>query len=122
MNLYTIDKKTKYLVYLSIFILFVCSLSWNLYKQQSSYIEILKSIAQTSLAKDKIFRMWAASHGGVYVPVNENTLPNPYLSYIQDRDIVVGDKNMTLMNPAYMLRQMMDNYAGMGESGFGIVS
>ncbi|RJQ67900.1 MAG: DUF3365 domain-containing protein, partial [Desulfobacteraceae bacterium] len=62
--------------------------------------------------KDKAARMWAASHGGVYVPVTEATPPNPYLVHIPDRDVLTPTgKHLTLMNPAYMAREMMTHYA-----------
>jgi signal transduction histidine kinase len=57
--------------------------------------------------KDIAFRRWAASHGGFYVTPDEMTPRNPYLSKVRNRDIVTtnGD-SLTLMNPAYMLRQL----------------
>jgi signal transduction histidine kinase len=48
----------------------------------------------------------------VYVPVNERTPRNPYLGHIPERDITTkSGKALTLMNPAYMVRQMMKEYA-----------
>lgn len=57
-----------------------------------------------------IFRAWVASHGGVYVPVSEHTKPNPYLE-IPERDISApSGKALTLMNPAYVTRQIYEDY------------
>lgn len=57
--------------------------------------------------KDILYRRWVTMHGGVYVPVSEITEPNPYLDYIPDRDIITpSGKQLTLMNPAYMSRQI----------------
>jgi hypothetical protein len=39
-------------------------------------------------------------HGGIYAPVSPKNQPNPYLKDIKDRDIKIGDKNLTLINPA----------------------
>nr|NQU90952.1 DUF3365 domain-containing protein [Bacteroidota bacterium] len=59
--------------------------------------------------KDVIYRRWASEHGGVYVKVDSNTPPNPYLSNIEDRDIIVDSNlHLTLMNPAYMTRQVYE--------------
>ncbi len=59
--------------------------------------------------KDLVYRRWAASHGGVYVPVTAETPPNPHLAHLPDRDITTPDgKNLTLMNPAYMIRQVQE--------------
>ncbi len=42
------------------------------------------------------------------------TPPSTYLSHIPERDIItVSGKKLTLMNPAYMLRQMIDEYSGL---------
>lgn len=61
--------------------------------------------------KDVALRKWAARHGGVYVPVDERTRPNPALSHIAERDISTPSGiKLTLMNPAYLLRQVMDEY------------
>lgn len=65
-------------------------------------------MAQASFEKDLLFRHWAAMHGGVYVPVTRGTLPNPYLN-VPERDIVTpSGRRLTLMNPAYMTRQIYE--------------
>lgn len=70
--------------------------------------------AKAHFRKDQAFRLWASVHGGVYVPDNARTPPNPSLAHIPDRDIQTkSGKHLTLMNPAYMLRQMMDEYGDM---------
>ncbi len=67
--------------------------------------------AQTVLNKDLSFRTWAAMHGGVYIPPTDKTPPNPYLDFLSDRDIVTTEgKSLTLMNPAYMIRQVMQEF------------
>jgi len=65
--------------------------------------------AQASYNKDLVYRRWAAEHGGVYVPISENTPPNSYLQNIPDRDVTTpsGEK-LTLINPAYMTRQVYE--------------
>jgi PAS domain S-box-containing protein len=75
-------------------------------------LEMASNEACAYFNKDQSFRLWAALHGGVYVPVNERTQPNPYLSHIPERDIMTpSGKPFTLMNPAYMLRQIMEEYS-----------
>ena len=56
----------------------------------------------------EITRDWSSSHGGVYVPVTAETQPNPYLLHPK-RDIVddLGRK-LTLINPAFMTRQIAE--------------
>ena len=56
----------------------------------------------------EITRDWSARHGGVYVPVTAQTQPNPYLLHPK-RDIVDGDgRKLTLVNPAFMTRQIAE--------------
>jgi PAS domain S-box-containing protein len=74
--------------------------------------EMVKREAMIHFNKDLAARIWASSHGGVYVPVTDETPPNPFLSHVPDRDMKTpGGTSLTLMNPAYMIRQMMDHYA-----------
>ncbi len=81
-------------------------------QEQKKAEEIALSTARAALTQDKIFRLWATSHGGFYVPITKKTPPNPALAHIPNRDLYVNDKNLTLMNPAYALRQMMSDYRG----------
>lgn len=44
--------------------------------------------------------------GGVYVPVTEQVQPDPYISYIPERDVrTPSGRLLTLINPALMVRQ-----------------
>jgi hypothetical protein len=59
--------------------------------------------------KDILYRQWATGHGGVYVPVTPDTPPNPYLEGIVERDIITpSGRKLTLLNPAYMSRQVYE--------------
>lgn len=83
------------------------SLGWNLYQIKQHTLEMVRSQARTIYERDVIYRRWNAGHGGVYVPVTEETQPNPYLSHIPERDVTTtSGKSLTLMNPAYMTRQV----------------
>lgn len=76
---------------------------------RSTVLDIGRSMAQVSFEKDLLFRRWAAKHGGVYVPVTGKTLPNPYLKNMPERDISTpSGKKLTLLNPAYMSRQIFE--------------
>ena len=68
--------------------------------------------AVAHISKDLTFRLWVTSHGGLYVPPDEQTPPNPYLK-IPNRDVeTTTGKRLTLMNPAYVLRQIQQQYGG----------
>ncbi len=84
----------------------VASLLWNLYEQREKILNIARNSAQITFENDVLYRKWAAKQGGVYVPVSEHTLPNPYL-HVSDRDITTSSGlSLTLVNPAYMARQV----------------
>jgi len=92
--------------------LVVASVAVNLYQVRAHTRELAKMEAQTTFNKDQAFRFWATNHGGVYVPPSESTPPNPYLSHIPDRDIELpSGKKLTLMNPAYIIKQAMAEYS-----------
>ncbi|MDD2914013.1 MAG: DUF3365 domain-containing protein [Gallionella sp.] len=85
---------------------------WSYNTHQQRVLELAKVEAATNINKDWSFRLWATSHGGVYVPPDEKTPPNPYLANLPDRDIITENgKRLTLMNPAYVLRQIMQGYS-----------
>ena len=79
--------------------------------------EMAKNEAYGNFNKDQALRFWGTMHGGIYVPATDKTPPNPYLRHIKDRDIKTpAGKLLTLMNPAYMLRQVMEDH----ESLYGV--
>jgi len=83
------------------------SLAWNIRKEYNFVQEMSNNEAKASHERDVLFRRWASMHGGAYVPITEQTPPNPLMSDIPDRDIVTpSGKKLTLMNPAYMNRQI----------------
>ncbi len=92
------------------FIVFVL-LRFGIWNENQNTKEMIKKEALTSFNKDQSYRFWAALHGGVYVPVTEKTPQNPHLSHITERDIETpSGKRLTLMNPAYMVRQLSEQY------------
>lgn len=71
--------------------------------------DIGHGMALASFEEDLLFRRWAARHGGVYVPETAATPANPYLADIPERDITTpSGRRLTLMNPAYMNRQLFE--------------
>jgi PAS domain S-box-containing protein len=83
------------------------SLLWNQHLVQHKVLENARLEADTIVNKDHAYRRWASMHGGVYVHPTEDTPPNVWLDHPR-RDVVTTDGDqLTLMNPAYMARQMM---------------
>jgi diguanylate cyclase (GGDEF)-like protein len=82
------------------------SLLLNMRTQDQEVLEMAKTQARISFQKDLFYRLWITGHGGVYVPVTPQTPPNPYL-HVEERDITSpSGRSLTLINPAYMTRQV----------------
>lgn len=83
------------------------SLVWEFTEWKASTLETARILARGHYEKDLLYRRWNALAGGVYVPVSEKTPPNPYLSHVSERDIATpSGRVLTLVNPAYMGRQV----------------
>ncbi len=88
----------------TLFIILIFVLAY--FQARKSYIRLARESAFIYYANDIIYRKWAAEHGGMYVPVTNKTRPNEYLK-VPHRDVVIDNGRLyTLMNPAYMTRQV----------------
>ncbi|PLY13868.1 MAG: hypothetical protein C0631_12620 [Sedimenticola sp.] len=84
----------------------------NIHQHRGGALEMARQVAEAYFRKDQAFRFWGAKHGGVYVPVTEETPPNEYLTNIPEREILTpSGRRLTLMNPAYMMRQINEDFA-----------
>src|SRR4030042_19965 len=84
-------------------------LLWNTIQTREETRKYAHIYTNSAFEKDILYRRWATMHGGVYVPVTNKTPPNPYLSDIPERDIrTPSGRQLTLMNPAYMIRQVYE--------------
>ncbi len=82
------------------------SLWWNLNSIEQSALNGARIQARIAFEKDVIYRRWNAQHGGVYASVSPKTKPNPYLK-TPERDITTpGGTPLTMVNPAYMTREV----------------
>jgi PAS domain S-box-containing protein len=83
------------------------SLVWSVVRIKEDTMESARIQAHMSYEKDMVYRRWNAGHGGVYVPVTKETTPNTYLSNVRERDVITqSGRILTLINPAYMTRQV----------------
>ena len=79
---------------------------WIVSDNRNQALDLARHEARANIRKDLAIRRWAAMHGGVYVAPDARTPPNPYLK-VPNRDVVTtGGRQLTLMNPAYVLRQV----------------
>jgi len=84
------------------------------HRKDTNQRELVRNEARAHFRKDQAFRAWGAAHGGVYVPPTRHTPPNPHLSRVPGRDVETTDgQKLTLMNPAYMVRQMMEDFGAL---------
>ena len=87
-----------------------------------------QSLAVATEGARNLFRMvvltraWNAGHGGVYVPVSDRVQPNPYLKHPR-RDLTTDDgQRLTMINPAFMTRQISELAQKKGGTVFHITS
>jgi PAS domain S-box-containing protein len=84
-------------------------LVWELRDEDQHMQEIARAEAEGVFEVDHLFRRWNAEHGGVYVPVTEQTRPNPALADHAARDVTTPEgRELTLVNPSYMMRQVRE--------------
>ena len=95
---------------------------WNCTSMQKKQADSALQVARSFFNLIVVTRTWDARHGGVYAPVTEKTLPNPYLK-AENRDIVVNDQmTLTKINPAYMTRQLSEISEETGALSFSLTS
>lgn len=83
------------------------ALWWNMAHMRHTALDLARVAARSSFEKDLQYRQWANLHGGVYVPITQDTPPNPHLTNVVEREITTpSGRRLTLMNPAYMTRQV----------------
>lgn len=80
---------------------------WNMSLYNKAVFENAKAEAVSGYNKDLLYRRWVSMKGGVYITPSQATPPNPYLANIPERDVTTTEgKKLTLINPAYMTRQV----------------
>ncbi|WP_018294637.1 diguanylate cyclase [Mariprofundus ferrooxydans] len=91
----------------------IASLYWNVAVEKEHTLREAVTEARANFDKNKTFRLWAASHGGVYVPVNKDNQPNPGMASMPERDLTtLSGMRLTLMNPSAIIRQMKSGGTG----------
>ncbi|MFC1841256.1 ATP-binding protein [Thermodesulfobacteriota bacterium] len=90
------------------FIIVMVSAMANIYLADDHAETIAIEQARTMFNQIVLTRNWNALHGGVYVPITKSTQPNIYLKS-NERDVVTrqGTK-LTMINPAFMTRQLSE--------------
>jgi diguanylate cyclase (GGDEF)-like protein len=101
-------RKTIFPVSVAWVILITLSFLWNYANARKEQETIAFQTARSFFNLIVITRDWNSRPGGVFVPVTEKTLPNPYLDDSK-RDIEVDmNLKLTKVNPAFMTRQLSE--------------
>ncbi|UFS62225.1 diguanylate cyclase [Sulfurimonas sp. HSL-3221] len=84
------------------------SWTWEFYHNKNLEEDAMLKSGRAFFQQIVLTREWNARHGGVYVFADESTPPNPHLKNVR-RDIPLPDGQLlTLVNPAYMTRQLSE--------------
>lgn len=86
------------------------SLMASITVHRQEIVTIALNVARAYIDKDILYRNWNALHGGIYVVADKGVSPNPYLpATVQERDVTTpSGRRLTLVNPAYMTRQIYE--------------
>ncbi|MBV6475504.1 MAG: DUF3365 domain-containing protein [Rhodocyclaceae bacterium] len=82
------------------------SFSWYYWQENKGVADTVAKEARAILDRDNAYRHWLVEQGGVYVRPTEKLPGDPYLAHPQ-RDVVTKDGlRLTLLNPAFVLREV----------------
>ena len=100
----------------------VCSLAWNTLDNIREHDSIAHETARAFYKQILAARQWNLLHGGVYVYTTEHSPPNLYLPEDKQTILDSNGRSMTLINPAYMTRQIAEINEEKGPIQFHITS
>ena len=81
---------------------------WACYTTWKHEEQNILGVSRAFFQQIVLTREWNARHGGLYAVVDTSTPPNPYLKHPM-RDIPLEDgRLLTMVNPAYMTRQLSE--------------
>ncbi|HIJ31667.1 MAG TPA: diguanylate cyclase, partial [Gammaproteobacteria bacterium] len=93
-------------------LLLLFSFNWNLSSLKESTRNLATEKGRMVFSVIEATREWNAKHGGVYVPVTGQSPSNPYL-VVEEKDFKTpSGRALTMINPAYMTRQLAGIMAG----------
>jgi len=87
-------------------VLATLSYSWQYTMLETGALEMATMRGRLVISMVQITRAWNASHGGVYAVITPQSPANPYLNHPDKFAETRLGKQLTLINPAYMTRQI----------------
>jgi PAS domain S-box-containing protein len=91
--------------------LIIASFLNNLKECRNEALKMASIQAESAFITTVYHRAWNASKGGVYVPLSASTPENPYLDLEHKTVETLDGQVLTLVNPAYMTRQVYEQMA-----------
>lgn len=96
------------LIYLGAALVFLALGAYDGQRNAAAVEDVARERGRVLFSLIELTRDWNARHGGIYVPVSESTQPNPYLQHPR-RDLRTEDgQALTMVNPAFMTRQIAE--------------
>jgi len=90
------------------FALILGSFLWNYVAALNEQNLLARYTARSFFDQIVITRKWNTLHGGLYAPITETSLPNPYLD-VPERDLEINSSlKLTKINHAHMTRQLAE--------------
>lgn len=84
----------------------VASYAWHIHELEQHAYAMAAARGRLVFEMVETTRLWAANHGGVYAPVSPTNPPNPWLDVPEQNITTPSGVLLTLINPAYMTRQL----------------
>lgn len=84
------------------------SYAWQYRRLESTAYEMAALRGRLAFDMIAMARSWNSRHGTLYAPVTAHTPPNPYLEIPEKIVATPSGRALTVVNPAYMTRQMSE--------------
>ena len=100
-----------YLILAAWSILVAASFAWYFWQENKGLSETAAKEARAILDRDNAYRHWLVEQGGVYVRPSEKLPGDPYLKHPQRDVVTTAGMRLTLLNPAFVLREVQTRQA-----------
>ena len=91
--------------------LVAASFAWYFWQENKGLSETAAKEARAILDRDNAYRHWLVEQGGVYVKPSEKLPGDPYLKHPQRDVVTTSGMRLTLLNPAFVLREVQTRQA-----------
>lgn len=91
--------------------LVAASFAWYFWQESKGLAETATKEARAILDRDNAYRHWLVEQGGVYVKPSEKLPGDPYLKHPQRDVVTTAGMRLTLLNPAFVLREVQSRQA-----------